>query len=176
MFEKDLAYAYLLGTALLHMDNVAEGQHYVNRIFGAGDSAKAHLLLGMGHTQPAGLSRAPSPSSSRAVKLNPKLPTVQSLYGRALLTASAGRPTRPNARSGASSRQNVNDFEANLQLGHVRRKNAQRLDDAAVYLERAISIRPNDLTARSLLASLRLQTGKTDEARGDVRVDRQGRA
>ena len=161
MFEKDLAYAYLLGTALLHMDNVADGQHYVNRIFGAGESAEAHLLLGMAYHSQQDFRGAKS-ELEQAVKLNPKLPTVQSLYGRALLAL--GEADAAERAFRRELEQNVNDFEANLQMGHVRR-NAQRLDDASVYLERAISIRPNDLTARSLLASLRLQTGKTDEAR-----------
>jgi predicted Zn-dependent protease len=60
---------------------------------------------------------------------------------------------------------NVNDFEANLQLGNIR-KGAQRFDEASTYLERATTIRPRDLTARKLLASLRLQTNKTEEALG----------
>jgi Tfp pilus assembly protein PilF len=44
------------------------------------------------------------------------------------------------------------------------RKGAQKFDEASTYLERATTIRPNDLTARKLLASLRLQTGKVEEA------------
>src|SRR5215203_5603709 len=47
MFGGDLAFAYLLGTALLRMDDVVAGQEYVNRVFGAGESAEAHLLLGI---------------------------------------------------------------------------------------------------------------------------------
>src|SRR5918999_697457 len=35
MFGNDLAYAYLLGTALLHAGQAAEGQTYVDRVFGA---------------------------------------------------------------------------------------------------------------------------------------------
>ena len=31
------------------MDDVVEGQEYVNRVFGAGESAEAHLLLGIAH-------------------------------------------------------------------------------------------------------------------------------
>jgi tetratricopeptide (TPR) repeat protein len=161
MFDKDLAYAYLLGTALLHMDNVADGQQYVNRIFGAGESAEARLLMGMAYLSQQDF-RSAKTELELAVKLNPKLPTVQSLYGRTLLALGEAQAAERALRR--ELEQNVNDFEANLQMGHMRR-NAQRLDDASVYLERALSIRPNDLTARSLLASLRLQTGKTDEAR-----------
>src|SRR5437867_6949490 len=47
LFGNDLAYAYLLGTALLHVQRVEEGQKYIDRIFGSGDLAEAHLLTGI---------------------------------------------------------------------------------------------------------------------------------
>jgi tetratricopeptide (TPR) repeat protein len=160
MFENDLAYAYILGTALLHQDDIINGQPYVDRVFGAGESAEARLLLGMAY-----LSRQDYRSAvtelERAVKLNPKLPTVNSMYGRALL--GSGNQEAAERAFRRELDQNVNDFEANLQLGHLRRQ-AQKFDEASTYLERATSIRPGDLTARRILASLRLQTGKTEEA------------
>jgi tetratricopeptide (TPR) repeat protein len=160
MFGEDLAYAYLLGTALLQADNTAEGQQYIDRIFRAGESAEAHLLMGMAY-----LSRQDYPTAKteleRAVKLNPKLPTVNSLHGRTLLALGAHEEAEVAFRRELAV--NINDFEANLQLGHMRR-GLQRFDEASAYLERAMAIRPRDLTARKLLADLRLQTGRTDEA------------
>lgn len=160
LFSGDLAYAYLLGTALLHTGNVTEGQQYVDRVFGAGDSAEARLLMGM-----ALLGRHDYPGAKaeleRAVQLNPQLPTVQTLYGRSLLALGEQEAAEKAFRRELA--QNINDFEANLQLGNMR-KGAQRFDEASTYLERATTIRPNDLTARKLLASLRLQTGRTEEA------------
>jgi tetratricopeptide (TPR) repeat protein len=160
LFGNDPAYAFLLGTALLHMNDVIDGQKYVNVVFGAGESAEAHLLMGMAQLSRQDF-RGAKAELERAVKLNPRLLTAHSLYGRALLALG-----EPEAAERAFRREldlNVNDFEANLQMGHMRR-GAQRLDDAAIYLERANTIRPGDLTARQLLASLRLQTGKTEEA------------
>jgi predicted Zn-dependent protease len=58
---------------------------------------------------------------------------------------------------------NPNDFVANLQLGNLRTR-AQRFPEAAAYLERASAIRPSDPSARKILATLRLQTGKVEEA------------
>jgi len=160
MFGNDLAYAYLLGTALLHGDDVTEGQKYVDRVFGAGESAEAHLLMGT-----ALLGRQDYPEAKveleHAVKLNPKLPTAHSLYGRSLLALGEQDAAERAFRDELAF--NINDFEANLQLGNMR-KGAQKFDEASTYLERATTIRPNDLTARKLLASLRLQTGKVDEA------------
>jgi tetratricopeptide (TPR) repeat protein len=162
MFASDLAYAYLLGTALLHTGDEAEGQTYVDRVFGAGESAEAHLLMGVAH-----LGQQDYPAAKgeleRAVRLNPKVPTAHSLYGRALLAL--GEQADAERAFHQELDVNVNDFEANLQLGNMR-KSAQRFPEASLYLERATTIRPSDLTARKLLASLRLQTGKVEEAVG----------
>lgn len=162
MFADDLAYAYLLGTALLRADKAAEGERYIDRIFGAGESAEAHLLTGIRLLGQQDYLRAKT-ELERALKLNPRLPTAHSLYGRALLALGA-QDTAERALLQELD-QNVNDFEANLQLGNLR-KSSQRFEDASRYLERATTIRPADLTARKLLASLRLQTGRTEEAVG----------
>ena len=160
LFQSDLAYAYLLGTALLHTGEAEEGQKYVDRIFGAGESAEAHLLMGI-----ALLGRQDYPAAKeelkRAVQINAKLPTANALYGRCLLAMGESEAAERAFR--AELDVNVNDFEANLQLGHMRRT-AQKFDDASMYFERALTIRPNDLTTRKLLAGLRLQTGRTEEA------------
>jgi tetratricopeptide (TPR) repeat protein len=160
MFGNDQAYAFLLGTALLQTGDTLEGQKYVDRIFRAGESAEAHLLMGIAYLnqQQYRLART---ELELAVKLNPRLPTVNSLYGRSLLALGEQAPA-----DGAFRRElelNINDFEANLQLGNVRR-NTQKFAEASTYLERALTIRPADITARKLLASLRLQTGRTEEA------------
>ena len=97
----------------------------------------------------------------RAVKLNPKLPTVQSLYGRSLFALGDHEAAERAFRKELEF--NINDFEANLQLGNMK-KAAQKFDEADTYLERATTIRPDDISGRKLLANLRLQTGKTEEA------------
>jgi tetratricopeptide (TPR) repeat protein len=160
MFSGDLAYAFLLGTALLQTGDAAEGQKYVDRIFGAGESAEAHLLMGIAHLGQQDYPAAKT-ELERAVRLNPRLPTAHSLYGRSLLALGEQQAAERAFREELDL--NVNDFEANLQLGNVR-KGAQKLAEASTYLERATTIRPNDLTARKLLASLRLQTGRIDDA------------
>jgi tetratricopeptide (TPR) repeat protein len=162
MFDNDLAYAFLLGTALLHTGDETEGQKYVERVFGAGESAEAHLLMGIAHLGQQDYPAAKT-ELERAVKLNPRVPTAHSLYGRALLAL--GEQADAERAFHQELDVNVNDFEANLQLGNMRRS-GQRFPEASLYLERATTIRPGDLTARKLLASLRLQTGKVEEAVG----------
>ena len=83
------------------------------------------------------------------------------MYGRSLLVLGEQEAAEQAFRQ--ELEKNVNDFEANLQLGKLR-KDMQKFDEASAYLERATTIRPKDLTARKLLASLRLQTGKVEEA------------
>ncbi|MEP6917150.1 MAG: tetratricopeptide repeat protein [Acidobacteriota bacterium] len=162
MFGEDLAYAYLLGTALLHLDAAVEGQKYIDKIFGVGESAEAHLLMGTAH-----LGRQDYPAATaelrRAVQLNPRLPTAHSLYGRSLLAVGEHEGAERAFREELDL--NINDFEANLQLGYMR-KTAEKFTEASTYLERAMTIRPNDLAARKLLASVRLQTGQDQEAAG----------
>jgi tetratricopeptide (TPR) repeat protein len=162
MFDDDLAFAYLVGTALLHVDDLVEGQKHIDRIFRAGDSAEAHLLMGMAH-----LARQEYPAAKtelqRAVELNPQLPSAHALYGRSMLAMGEQEPAERAFR--AELALNINDFEANLQLGYMRKAEA-KFDEAGAYLARAMTIRPNDLAARKLLASLRLQTGDVDEAVG----------
>lgn len=160
MFAGDLAYAYLLGTALLQTGDAAEGQKYVDRIFGVGESAEAHLLMGIAYLGQQDYPTAKT-ELERALQLNSRLPTAHSLYGRSLLALGEQEAAERAFRQELDL--NINDFEANLQLGNVR-KAAQKFAEASTYLERATTIRPNDLTARKLLASLRLQTGKVDEA------------
>jgi lipopolysaccharide biosynthesis regulator YciM len=48
-------------------------------------------------------------------------------------------------------------------LGSMR-KSAQDFENATTYLSRAAAIHPGDLTARKLLASIKLQTGAVEEA------------
>ena len=127
MFGGDLSFAYLLGTALLRQDDVVGGQEYVDRVFGAGESAEAHLLLGTAQFGQHDY-RAAKTELEAALKLNPKLPTANAIYGRTLMLLG-----EPDASERAYRRElefNPNDFEANLQLGNLR-KSAQRFAEAS---------------------------------------------
>jgi tetratricopeptide (TPR) repeat protein len=160
MFQDDLAFAYVLGTALVRTGDERQGQLYIDRIFKNGDSAEGHLLLGIAH-----LNQFDYPSAKteleHALRLNPSLPTANSAYGRALLGLGDQAEAERAFRKELSV--NINDFESNLMLGSMR-KNARDFDAALTYLNRAVAIHPGDLTARKLVASLKLQTGAVAEA------------
>ena len=133
MFEDDLAFAYVLGTALVRTGDERQGQQYIDRIFKTGDSAEGHLLMGIAHLNRFDYPEAKS-ELERALQLNPSLPTANSAYGRALLGLGDQAEAERAFRKELSV--NINDFESNLMLGSMR-KSAQDFDAALTYLNRA---------------------------------------
>jgi tetratricopeptide (TPR) repeat protein len=136
----DRLFAYLLGTALLRENETARGQRLIDRLFRGGDSAEAHLLLGVQHLRRDD-SRGAVPELKRAAELNPDLPTVHSLLGLALVKA-GDRPAAV-AEFRRELQKNPNDYQANLNLGLLLR-DENRLDEAFDYLSRAARLRPRD--------------------------------
>lgn len=159
-FKDDRLYAYLLGNALLRRNELARGQAYIDRLFRGGETAEARLLMGVAHLKrgdrPAALSEL-----ERAVQLNPALPTVHSLLGRALI----GMGRREDALQAfrAELAQNPNDFDANVYLGMFL-KDDGKLDEAHEYLKRAARLRSQDPAALYALGALHVAAGRDAEA------------
>jgi Flp pilus assembly protein TadD len=84
-FPSDLAFGYLLGTALVRTGQRDRGQVYMDRIFKAGDSAEARLLMGTALLQTKDYPGAVV-EFKRAVELNPQLATARTMYGRELMS------------------------------------------------------------------------------------------
>src|SRR5438445_462402 len=95
-------------SALLHVNKADAGQKYIDRIFGAGESAEGHLLTGIAFLAQRDYSSAKT-ELERAVKLNPRLPTAHSLFGRALL--GLGEQEAGERALRQELELNVNDFE-----------------------------------------------------------------
>ena len=66
----DLAYAYLLGMALVRTGEQERGQVFVDRIFKAGESAEGHLLMGVAYMTAFDYKNAVT-AFEKAVALNP---------------------------------------------------------------------------------------------------------
>ena len=160
-FTDDLAYAYLLGTALLRQNETEKGQVLIDRIFKKGESAEGHLLMGIAHLNRRDYQSA-VPEFAKAVEINPELPSLQSLYGRALL----GTGDREKAMRAyrTALEQQPDSFDANLQLGTLYRLD-QKYDLAMTYLKRAQAVRPDDLALRHAMAATFLSLGEADKAR-----------
>lgn len=159
-YADDLAYAYLLGMALVRTGDQQRGQVYVDRIFKAGESAEGHLLMGLAYLTGFDYKAAVA-AFEKAVTLNPELPRARSLYGRALL--SSGDSAAANRQFQLALEQNPNDFDANLQLGGIRQRD-QKFQEALAYLQRAAALRPDDLAVRHAMASVYLAQGQPESA------------
>src|SRR5436309_731987 len=152
--------AYLLGTALLRRNELERGQVFIDRLFREGDTAPVRLLMGVAH-----LRRKDAPSAlaelERAAQLDPKLPTVHSLHGMALMEA--GRRSDAADAFRREFANNPNDFDSNLYLGLLL-KDECKLDEAGEHLRRASRLRPNDPRVLYGLGSLAVATGRMEEA------------
>ncbi|HSE24514.1 MAG TPA: tetratricopeptide repeat protein [Pyrinomonadaceae bacterium] len=152
--------AFLLGSALISDGQTSRGQILIDRVFHDEDSAQAHLLLGSillladdGH----GAIR----ELERAIQLDPKLPTLQAWYGRALMRM--GDTTAAKTAFHNELAQNQNDFDANLFLGVILRQDKD-FDAAFKYLSHAVHLRPRDQYARYHVAAVYAAVGKPNDA------------
>ena len=154
------AVAYLLGIAFINTQQLEQGKARMDRILSAGETAEAHLLMGSAHLAINDFKPALS-EFQRALELNPKLPTLNSLYGQTLKRLGAS-----DEATQAFQRElqlNPHDFEAHLHLGILLRQ-AQQLPEATQHFQQALLVRPGELNARFHLASLDVANGKFNEA------------
>jgi tetratricopeptide (TPR) repeat protein len=158
----DRAVAYLLGMALVRSGKVDEGQRLVQRLMRDGDSAEAQYLLGTAAFMAGDYPRATG-HLARALAANPKLPSLPSYYGRALLfTGDADGAERAFREALAES---PTDYEATYFLASVLATRG-RPQEARPFAERAVQLRPQSAPARELLAGL--EAGQAAPAPVDV--------
>ena len=162
--QDDLALAYMLGLAYLQEKDAAKGGLLVDRILKRGESAEAHLMMGMakrgGQDMPGALEEL-----GKAAALNPELETVHSLYGRVLLET--GNRDRAQAEFEAELTRNPLDFDAHLYLGVLLKEDAQ-YDAAMAHFERALGVRPGDPGVRYQIVTIYVSRGETDRALPDL--------
>jgi tetratricopeptide (TPR) repeat protein len=157
---EDGLFNYLMGTALLQRNELERGQQYIDRLFKQGDTAPVRLLMGIAHMRKND-ARGALPDLEKAVELDPRLATVHSVYGRALMDV--GRRFDAAEAFRRELQVNPNDFDSNLYLGLLM-KDENRLDEALVHLTRASRLRPNDARVLYGLGSLHLSAGRVAEA------------
>lgn len=158
--KQDRLYCYLMGNALIRTNEFIRGQAFIDRLLRDGDTAPARLLMGVAHLRRQDAGHA-LPELERAAELDPKLPTVQSLRGRALMEL--GR--RPEAADAfrLELQNNPNDFDSNLYLGLLL-KDDNQLDEAYDHLKRASRLRPHDARVLYGLGNVHLAAGRVEEA------------
>jgi tetratricopeptide (TPR) repeat protein len=159
--SSDLGVAYMLGMALLRNQRITEAQTYLDRILRNGDTAEARFLLGTRMFESGDYPGAVKQLAS-AAELNPKLPELESFYGRALLNTG-------DADSAISAFQeeltaNPNDFDANLALARIYAAR-KRYAEAGPFAENALKLRPNSADAKLALAECLAGKNEYSEAR-----------
>lgn len=157
---EDRLYNYLMGTALLQRNELVRGQTFIDKLFKEGDTAAVRLLMAIAHVR-RNDARSAIPELEKAVALDPKLPTVHSVHGRALMDA--GRRLEAAEAFRRELVHNPNDFDSNLYLGLLL-KDENKLDEALVHLNRAGRLRPQDPRVLYGLGSLHLSAGRVAEA------------
>jgi len=162
--ENDLGIVYLLGTALVRDGQTEKGQILIERILKNGESAEARFLIGTTKLMVNDFSGA-LVDLQKAVELNPGLPDLYAYYGVALL--STGDQTGAQQAFEKALRADANNFDANLRMGLLLRKDEQ-YQDSLRYLRHALEIRPGDAGVRYQIATVKLAIGQLEEARGDL--------
>jgi len=138
-YGEDRLFAYLLGTALVRLNQTQRGQVYIDRLFRDGETPEGLLLLGAQYLR-RNDHREALPRLQKAAEQNPELPTVHTLLGIALMDTG----DRPGAMAEFRKelQRNPDDFEANLRLGLLLR-DEDKVDLADDYISRAARLRPD---------------------------------
>jgi tetratricopeptide (TPR) repeat protein len=157
---EERVFNYVYGMALLQDGRTEAGLKQIDRILKDGDSAEAHLMMGISQRMAADYGAARD-EFKRAIERNPDLPLAHSLYGQMLLTTGDREGARQAFARELTS--NPGDFDANLYTGVIL-KEEQRIDEARRFFERALQARPGDPGARYQMATVYLSTGENTRA------------
>jgi tetratricopeptide (TPR) repeat protein len=155
---------YLYGMALIRDGDVQRGGAVMDRILRRGDSAEAHLLLGMTKLRASDFDGALA-DYKKAIELNPKLPEAHARLGELLLTMGDSPAAEQAFRDELAI--DPTSFPANLNLGVIA-KQKQDYSVARRYFERALRVRPGDPGVRFQIATLDIATGKLEPARAQL--------
>ena len=141
---------YLLSVALAQNGKVKESQPLVERLLEGGDSAETHFVLGSVAFAAGNMPEALQ-ELTRALALNPTLPSLRSYYGRALLFTGDADAARKAFEETLTV--DPNDYDAHYSLASILATRGS-VEEARPHAERARQLRPQSAEAASLLASL----------------------
>jgi tetratricopeptide (TPR) repeat protein len=160
---------YELGLALIKSGHRREGIPRVEKAGELGHSGDAYMLSGatlmdLNEFEPA------RHDLEKALELAPKLPGLYTLVGMARDKTGDQKNAEPAFRQ--ALQENPDDFQANLYLGALLYKQ-RHLDEAKVYLDKAVKLKPDDLMAHYESAMLKSTSGQyqaaADELEGVVK-------
>lgn len=159
---KNLALAYLLGTAYIRSGQSDKGDMLINRIMAQGDRPEVHMMMGDAYSHAHDFKNAAT-EFAKAVAMSPNLPDAHLRLAETELMT--GDSDHAFADLQAAYKLDPNQFETNFYLG-LEYKNRGDLKTAAGYLEKARNMRPDAVDALLQLALIAYQEQKYPEARG----------
>ncbi len=158
--SNDLALQWLLGSAMIRAGKKREGLERVDRVARQGRSPDACLLAGRTALEMQEYEIARD-YAELALKLNPKLPGVQTLAGMTRQYL-ADNPGAIDAFQKALA-EDKNDYQALLGLGSIL-LNDRDMDGARTNLLRALELRPKEPLALYQAGRLERAAGNLDAA------------
>jgi tetratricopeptide (TPR) repeat protein len=158
--SNDMDFQFVYGSALLGSGKLTAGAERVEHVAKSHDRADAYLLAGMNRLQLNDFELARK-DLDEALRLDPKLPNIYTLAGTARDKAGDFASAEPAFREALKT--DPESFEANLYLGAILYKRRE-IDEAKVFVDRALKLRPNDPLARYESAMLKSMTGAYEDA------------
>ena len=161
---QNLDFEYVLGSALIKLGHQREGVSRIEKVAEAGNSADAYMLAGFTLLQINEFEQARRDLDA-ALRLNPNLPGIYTLAGTARDKTGDVKAAEPAFRS--ALKLNPDDFDANLYLGAILYKRRE-LDEAKIYLDKALQLQPLSTMARYETAMLKSASQNYDGAVQDL--------
>jgi tetratricopeptide (TPR) repeat protein len=154
-------FEYVLGSALIQTGKRREGVERLEKVAQETNGADAYLLAGSTLIDMNDFARARRDLEA-ALQLNPNLPRVYTMVGMARDMDGDAASAEPVLRE--ALKRDPNDFDANLYLGSILYKRREDMDQAKVYLDLALKIKPASPTALYEVAMWQSTSGHYEEA------------
>lgn len=151
---------YELGLAMIKAGHRREGIPRMEKAGELGKFGDAYMLAGANLMDLNEFEQARRDLET-ALQLAPKLPHLHTLVGMARDKTGDQKAAEPAFRQ--ALQENPNDFDANLYLGALLYKQ-RHLEEAKIYLDRAVKVRPDDSMARYESAMLKSTSGEYEAA------------
>lgn len=146
---------YVFGLALIKSGNRRDGVAHLEKAAELGNSGDAYMLAGATLMDLNEFEEARR-DLERALLLAPKLPGLHTMVGMARDKTGDQKEAEPAFRQAVQ--ENPDDFEANLYLGALLYKQ-RHMEEARVYLDHAVKLKPGDVMARYESAMLKSTSG-----------------
>jgi Flp pilus assembly protein TadD len=159
----DLDMEFVLGSALTRTGKAIQGAALLEKVAQQGSSADAYLLAGAALLQADEKTRALADLRA-AMRLDPNLPGLLTQLG---IAEEGNGDARAEADLRKALSANPNDFEAAIHLGGIL-YTRRDLDQARVYIDRALQLRPTSSFAIYEAALLKSAEGQIEAAVADL--------